>query len=103
MPLYETHRQSTARGPLKVHTHGWGTWNAEFTLMTGIPYFWFGETGFYSAYTTAPRMRMALARHLSALGYRTIGIYPTQKGMLGCVNYLGRSTTTILAGEARWC
>jgi phosphoglycerol transferase MdoB-like AlkP superfamily enzyme len=82
MPLYETHRQSTARGPLKVHTHGWGTWNAEFTLMTGIPYFWFGETGFYSAYTTAPRMRMALARHLSALGYRTIGIYPTQKGML---------------------
>ena len=22
--------------------------------------------------------------------------------LLGCVNYLGRSTTTILAGEARW-
>jgi hypothetical protein len=22
---------------------------------------------------------------------------------VGCVNYLGRSTTTILAGEARWC
>jgi hypothetical protein len=82
MPLYEAHQQSAARGPLRVHTHGWGTWNAEFTLMTGMPYFWFGETGFYSAYTTAPRMRMALARHLSALGYRTIGIYPTQKGML---------------------
>lgn len=82
MSLYDEHRLGARRGPLKVHTHGWGTWNAEFTLMTGVPYFWFGETGFYSAYTTAPRIRMALARHLSSLGYRTIGIYPTQKGML---------------------
>lgn len=82
MSLYDDHRFSKLRGPLKVHTHGWGTWNAEFTLMTGVPYFWFGENGFYSAYTTAPRIQMALARHLSSLGYRTIGIYPTQKGML---------------------
>ncbi|MDP1611947.1 MAG: sulfatase-like hydrolase/transferase [Sulfuritalea sp.] len=82
MSLYEQDRSSALRGPLKVHTHGWGTWNAEFTLMTGVPYFWFGESGFYSAYTTAPRVQMALAKHLASLGYRTIGIYPTQKGML---------------------
>lgn len=82
MSLYEANTHSVLGGPLKVHTHGWGTWNAEFTLMTGVPYFWFGETGFYSAYTTAPRIQLALARHLASLGYRTIGIYPTQKGML---------------------
>lgn len=82
MTLYEKAPYGVLRGPLKVHTHGWGTWNAEFTVMTGVPYFWFGETGFYSAYTTAPRLKMALARHLTSLGYRTIGIYPTQKGML---------------------
>lgn len=82
MALYEKAPFGVLRGPLKVHTHGWGTWNAEFTLMTGVPYFWFGESGFYSAYTTAPRLQMALARHLASLGYRTIGIYPTQKGML---------------------
>ena len=82
MSLYEANSHSVLGGPLKVHTHGWGTWNAEFTLMTGVPYFWFGETGFYSAYTTAPRIQQALARHLASLGYRTIGIYPTQKGML---------------------
>lgn len=80
--LYASNRDSALRGPLRVHTHGWGTWNAEFTLMTGVPYFWFGESGFYSAYTTAPRVRLALAKHLASLGYRTIGIYPTQKGML---------------------
>lgn len=82
MSLYANNRFSALRGPLKVHTHGWGTWNAEFTLMTGVPYFWFGENSFYSAYTTAPRVQMALAKHLASLGYRTIGIYPTQKGML---------------------
>ena len=82
MYLYENSKSSVARGPLRVHTHGWGTWNAEFTLMTGVPYFWFGENSFYSAYTTAPRVQMALAKHLAALGYRTIGVYPTQKGML---------------------
>lgn len=82
MALYENGRNSMLRGPLRVHTHGWGTWNAEFTLMTGVPYYWFGESGFYSAYTTAPRLQMGLAKHLASLGYRTIGIYPTQKGML---------------------
>ncbi len=82
MALYEDGRNSVLRGPLKVHTHGWGTWNAEFTLMTGVPHFWFGDSGFYSAYTTAPRIQMGLAKHLGSLGYRTIGIYPTQKGML---------------------
>lgn len=82
MAMYESGRNSMLRGPLRVHTHGWGTWNAEFTLMTGVPYYWFGESGFYSAYTTAPRIQMGLAKHLASLGYRTIGIYPTQKGML---------------------
>lgn len=82
MELFASGQNSVMRGPLRVHTHGWGTWNAEFTLMTGIPYFWFGENGFYSPYTTAPRVQMALPSHLGKLGYRTIGIYPTQKGML---------------------
>lgn len=82
MALYEEDPFGILHGPLKVHTHGWGTWNAEFTMMTGVPYFWFGESGFYSAYTTAPRIQMALAQHLSSLGYRTIAIYPTQKGIL---------------------
>jgi len=82
MALYENDGNGVLRGPLRVHTHGWGTWNAEFALMTGVPYYWFGESGFYSAYTTTPRIRMGLAKHLASLGYRTIGIYPTQKGML---------------------
>ena len=63
-------------GPLRVHTLGWGTWNAEFTLMTGVPHTWFSGGGFYSPYTVAPRIEMALGRHLTALGYRTIGILP---------------------------
>jgi len=82
LSLYEKGPHSVMYGPLRVHTHGWGTWNAEFTLMTGVPYHWFGENGFYSPYTVAPRVRLALAKHLSALGYRTIAVYPTQKGML---------------------
>jgi hypothetical protein len=82
LSMYSDKQQTMLRGPLHVHTHGWGTWNAEFTLMTGVPYYWFGDQGFYSPYTAAPRISMALGRHLSSLGYRTIGIYPTQKGML---------------------
>lgn len=86
LSMYANAPYSVARGPLRVHTHGWGTWNAEFTLMTGVPYYWFGESGFYSPYTVAPGVRLALAKQLSSLGYRTIAVYPTQKGMLNAAS-----------------
>jgi hypothetical protein len=82
MSMFEDGPHGLLRGPLRVHTLGWGTWNAEFTLMSGIPHDWFGGDGLYSAYTVAPRLTKSLGRHLASLGYRTIGIYPTQKGML---------------------
>lgn len=86
MEMFEPGATSRALGPLHVHTVGWGTWNAEFAFMTGTPHTWYKGAGQYSPYTSAPRVQMALGHHLNALGYRTIVIYPTQKGMLNALN-----------------
>lgn len=65
-----------ARGLLKVHTYGGGTWTSEFAFFAGVPHTLFGPAGIYAPYNLAPRLRESLPRQLKALGYRTIAIYP---------------------------
>lgn len=86
LQMFERGPYSRQLGPLHVHTVGWGTWNAEFAFMTGTPHTWYTGSGQYSPYTAAPRVQKALGHHLNALGYRTIVVYPTQKGMLNALN-----------------
>lgn len=90
LAMYKPDAHLLQGGPLRVHTHGWGTWNAEFSLMTGVPYFWFGESGFYSPYTVSPRVHLALPKHLQSLGYHTMAIYPVQKGMINAAAAYGQ-------------
>lgn len=109
MRLYGSGWAHRLGGPLRVHTVGWGTWNAEFSLMTGLPYYWFGETGFYSPYVMAPKTHYALPKHLASLGYSTLVVYPVQRGMLNASNaYHHYGMQTFLGAEVlklpwEWC
>lgn len=109
MEMYGPDTRLLQGGPLRVHTLGWGTWNAEFSLMTGVPYFWFGENGFYSPYTVSPRVNLALPKHLRTLGYDTMVIYPVQKGMINAAaTYAQYGVQQFLGAEALelpfdWC
>jgi len=74
--MFDAEPQTAARGALRVHTFGGGTWNSEFSLFTGLPQTLFGPGGNYAPYNLAPRMRWSLPKLLKSQGYRTIAIYP---------------------------
>jgi phosphoglycerol transferase MdoB-like AlkP superfamily enzyme len=79
LPLFEPDPATAAFGALRVHTYGGATWTSEFAFLTGMPHTLFGPAGIYAPYNLAPRMRQSLPRQLSALGYRTIALYPTSR------------------------
>lgn len=74
--------QRTQQGPLLVHSSGGGTWLSEFALMSGFDWHVFGRGGAYAPVSLAPRLQDPLPKRLHALGYRTIGVYPTNGNFL---------------------
>lgn len=82
LPVFGAPAGTTDFGPLRVPVHGSGTWLSEFAAMTGLPHHLWGRAGRYAPFNIAPRMRQSLVRSLKAAGYHTIGIYPTQGGLM---------------------
>lgn len=82
LPTFGTSEDTTDFGPLRVPVHGSGTWLSEFAVMTGLPHHLWGRAGRYAPFTVTPRVRQSFVRSLKAAGYHTIGIYPTQGGLM---------------------
>ncbi|MBN8886637.1 MAG: sulfatase-like hydrolase/transferase [Rudaea sp.] len=76
--MFEADTQTTAHGPLRVHTFGGATWTSEFTFFSGLPNTLFGPGGAYAPFNLAPRVRYALPLVLKQHGYRNIAVYPMQ-------------------------
>ncbi len=81
--LFEPGADTVATGPLRVHVTGGLSILSEFTLFTGMPHTLFGGAGLRAPMTVLPRTHVALPRHLKRLGYRTIVVYPLEKGAFG--------------------
>ncbi len=82
LPMFDADDRTHARGLLRVHTYGGGTWTSEFAFLTGLPHTLFGAAGLYAPFNLAPRVQDSLPRHLRALGYRTVGIYSMPRSFL---------------------
>jgi hypothetical protein len=82
LPTFSASSNTTDFGPLRVPVHGSGTWLSEFAAMTGLPHHLWGRAGRYAPFNIAPGVRQSLVRSLKAAGYHTIGIYPTQGGLM---------------------
>jgi hypothetical protein len=74
---------SAAVGPMRVHVAGGLTWLTEFALFTGMPHSLFGQAGQYATAKILPRVKYTLPRWLKAQGYRTVVVYPVDKGTWG--------------------
>jgi phosphoglycerol transferase MdoB-like AlkP superfamily enzyme len=70
------------QGPMLVHTTGGGTWLSEFSFLSGFDWRTFGRGGAYAPVSVAPRLKTSLVWHLHSLGYRTVGICPTEGNFL---------------------
>jgi hypothetical protein len=81
--LFEPTADSVAMGPLRVHVTGGLSILSEFALFTGMPHTLFGGAGLRAPMTVLPRTHVALPRQLQRLGYRTIVVYPLEKGAFG--------------------
>lgn len=82
LPTFAASGDTRDFGPLRVPVHGSGTWLSEFAIMTGLPHHLWGRAGRYAPFNVAPRVRQSLVRSLKTAGYYTIGIYPTQGGLM---------------------
>jgi hypothetical protein len=82
-PMLTELPNSIAAGPLRVHVVGGLTWLSEFTLLTGLPHSLFGQAGQYAPAKVLPRVQYTLPRWLKTLGYRTVVVYPVDKGSFG--------------------
>lgn len=81
--MFEPDAHTRAYGSLRVHTYGGGTWTSEFAFFAGLPHALFGAAGIYAPYNLAPRLTRSLPRHLRALGYRTVAVYPMAADFVG--------------------
>lgn len=59
-------------GSLNVDIFGGGSWQSEFSLLTGLSSASFGSNGYFLFRRGAGRFHSSLPRTLSALGYRTM-------------------------------
>lgn len=82
LPLFGQPSPREESGPLFVHTTAGGTWLSEFTFLTGFDWRVFGPAGAHAPINLAHRLRTALPKHLQALGYQTIAIYPVAGNFL---------------------
>ena len=80
--LFEGSSAGREAGPLFVHTTAGGTWLSEFTFLTGFDWRIFGPGGAHAPLNMASHMQAPLPRHLQALGYQTIAIYPVAGNFL---------------------
>src|SRR3569832_26069 len=59
-------------GSLNVDIYGGGSWQSEFSLLTGLSSASFGSSAYYLFKRGAGRFHSSLPRSLSSLGYRTM-------------------------------
>lgn len=59
-------------GALGVEIYGGGSWQSEFSVLTGIPSEAFGNDAYFMFQKGVGRFHHALPQHLSTLGYRTL-------------------------------
>ena len=69
-------------GALNVEIFGGGSWQSEFSVLTGIPSSLFGMDAYYLFQKGAGRFRHSLPFVLSALGYRTMLASSCRRGFL---------------------
>lgn len=81
-PMFTQPKLGQESGPLFVHTTAGGTWLSEFTFLTGLDWRVFGPAGAHAPVNLAHNMRAPLPKHLQALGYQTIAIYPVAGNFL---------------------
>jgi len=74
-------------GPLRVNTHGGGTWITEFSAMSGLDSRSFGDKVFYLPKLMENRVHHNFIRTLDGLGYRTVIIYCVDGRFMNAENF----------------
>lgn len=79
--MYQPDGATREHGLMRVHAWGGSTWLSEFALLTGLPAEDFGPSAASVYYTVTPRVRFTLPKLLKSLGYRSIAISGSPKGI----------------------
>lgn len=81
LEMYRPDPFTRAHGLLRVPAWGGSTWLSEFSLLTGLDVNDFGPSAGSVYYTVTPRVRFTLPRTLKALGYRSVALSGSPKGI----------------------
>jgi len=76
-------------GRLNVDIYGGGSWQSEFSLLTGLSSASFGSSAYYLFKKGAGRFHSSLPRSLGALGYKTTLISSCRRGFLSYDKFYG--------------
>lgn len=76
-------------GCLNVDIFGGGSWQSEFSLLTGLSSASFGSSAYYLFKRGAGRFHSSLPRSLAALGYRTTLTSSCRRGFLNYDEFYG--------------
>lgn len=79
--MYQPDGATREHGLMRVHAWGGSTWLSEFALLTGLPAEDFGPSAASVYYTVTSRVRFTLPKLLKSLGYRSIAISGSPKGI----------------------
>ena len=83
MGMFQSSRQTLARGHLRVHTYGGKTWLSEFSLLTGLVPADFGSRSSLVFNSVAPLVNSTLVDRFEAAGYDSVVLLPTPKRFYG--------------------
>ncbi|MCS3728404.1 sulfatase-like hydrolase/transferase [Bradyrhizobium betae] len=76
-------------GRLNVDIFGGGSWQSEFSLLTGLSSASFGSSAYYLFEKGAGRFHSSLPRSLTSLGYKTTLISSCRRGFLSYDKFYG--------------
>ena len=76
-------------GALNVEIYGGGSWQSEFSVLTGIPSALFGMDAYFLFKKGVGRFHHSLPRTLSALGYKTMLASSCRRGFLNYDAFYG--------------
>lgn len=76
-------------GRLNVDIFGGGSWQSEFSLLTGLSSASFGSSAYYLFKKGAGRFHSSLPRSLASLGYKTTLISSCRRGFLSYDKFYG--------------
>jgi len=79
--MYQPSHATREHGLMRVHSWGGSAWLSEFALLTGLHADDFGPSAASVYYTVTPNVRFTLPKLLKSLGYRSIAISGSPKGI----------------------